>query len=253
MQLAELAAKVQALGLTDKEARVYVAALFLGASSVQKIAEQADINRATTYIILDQLAELGLIAQSTEGKKTVFVAEGPETLERLFDRQIESIEEKRKELQYLLPELEQNQRLSTGDAPAVRFYKGQEGIATLANELYRKTRSGSEIYGLMNVDEIEKVITDVFKSSPEHRLRKKISSKVIYSYRKEVPTDSKLLRQTKRIQAPVKADISLHEEIASFCTYAGKDSIGIIIESKEIVAALRQLFELAWASQDSKS
>lgn len=253
MQLAELAAKVQSLGLTDKEARVYVAALFLGATSAQKIAEQAGINRATAYVILDQLADLGLIAQSTEGKKTVFVAEGPETLDRLFDRQIEAVEEKRKELQYLLPELQQNQRISVEDAPAVRFYKGQEGIATLANELYRKSLPGSQIYGLMNVDEVEKVITDVFKSSPEHRLKKKISSKVIYSYRKEVPSDAKLLRQTKRISQPIKADISLHEEIASFCTYAGKNSIGVIIESKEIVAALRQLFELAWDNQDPKS
>src|SRR5476649_337526 len=110
MQITELAAKVQALGLSDKEAKVYVAALFLGPAPVQKIAEQAEVNRATAYVILSQLADLGLVSQSTEGKKTVFVAEGPEALTHLFDRQIEQVEERRKDLETLLPELQQNQR-----------------------------------------------------------------------------------------------------------------------------------------------
>src|SRR3954471_4470510 len=107
MQIQELAAKLQPLGLADKEARVYVAALFLGPSSVQKIANQADVNRATAYVILDQLADLGLVSQSTEGKKTVYIAEGPEALGNLFERQQDLIKERRHQLQQLLPELSQ--------------------------------------------------------------------------------------------------------------------------------------------------
>jgi len=251
MQITELAAKVQALGLTDKEAKVYVASLFLGPAPVQKIAEQAEVNRATAYVILDQLAELGLVSQSTEGKKTVFVAEGPEALSHLFDRQREQIEERRKDLGVLLPELQQNQRAESDSAPMVRFYKGKDGVAALLTELDRKTKPNSEIYGLMNADEVVKAVPDAFKASPKRRLKKNVSSKVIYSYGKEMPSDPKILRQTKKVDGPILADISLHDGIASFSTYAAKNSIGVIIESKEIVGALRQLFELAWDSKDN--
>ena len=251
MQITELAAKVQALGLSDKEAKVYVASLFLGPASVQKIAEQAEINRATAYVILDQLAELGLVAQSTEGKKTVYVAEGPESLERVFDRQIEEVEERRKDLQVLLPDLQQSQRAETSVAPVVRFYKGRDGVLSILGELQRKAAPNSVIYGLVNYDEVEKIVPGIFKSRPKDRVKKKLSSQIIYSYRKKVPSDSKLLRETVQIEQPVKADLSLHEDTAFLCTYAGKDSIGVIIESPEIVGALRQLFELAWEKRQT--
>ncbi len=250
MQIPELAAKVQSLGLTDKEAKVYVASLFLGPSSVQKIAQQADVNRATAYVILDQLAELGLVAQSTEGKKTVFIAEGPELLHRVFDRQELEIEERRKELELILPELELSQRAHTGAAPIVKFYKGERGVSALVQELHSKTPKGSEIYSLMNGDEVEKVNPSAFKSNPTTRLKRNVSSKIIYSYKKDLKSDPKLLRQTKKVAVPILADISLHEGIASLITYKGKSSIGVIIESREIVGALRQLFELAWRTRD---
>lgn len=253
MQITELAAKVQALGLTDKEAKVYVASLFLGPAPVQKIAEQADINRATAYVILGQLADIGLVAQSTEGKKTVFVAEPPETLGRLFDRQIEAVEERRKELDVILPELQQSQRIETGSAPIIRFYKGREGVDSMIAELQRKAPHGSMVYGVCNYDEIEKIVPDIFKSSPKGRLKRQVSSKIIYSYRKEVPSSPKLLREMSRIDQPVTADIALWPSSASLCTYAGKNSIGVIIESPEIVGALRQLFEIAWDKQSGSS
>lgn len=249
MQITELAAKVQSLGLSDKEAKVYVAALFLGPASVQKIAEQAEVNRATAYVILDQLGELGLVSQSTEGKKTVFVAEGPETLRRLFDRQIEAVEERRRDLQDLLPELQQTQRSSTGDAPIVRFYRGGEGVAAAVQEMQRKASIGATVYSMINYDEAERVAPGLLKANPTNRLKKKIASKIIYSYRKEVPSAEKFLRDTKRTIQPIKADVSLYPESAALFTYAGKNSVGVVIDSQELVGVLRQLFELAWKNQ----
>ena len=249
MQITELAAKVQTLGLSEKEARVYVAALFLGPSAVQKIAQQADVNRATAYVILEQLGELGLVAQSTEGKKTVFVTEGPETLNRLFERQISEVENRRHELKDILPELQGIQRAETNRAPIVRFYQGREGVANMANELQRKAKPGAEGYGFVNYDEVDKIASDVLKSNSQRRAKKQNSSKIIYSYHKEVPSDPKQRRQTMRIEDQIKADITMREGIAVFSTYAGKDTLGIVIESKEIVGALRQLFELAWKNK----
>lgn len=252
MQITELAAKLQSLGLSDKEAKVYVASLFLGPSAVQKIAEQAGVNRATAYVILDQLSDLGLVSQSTEDKKTVFVPEGPEALERWIDRQESLVKSRRDELKNLIPELKVTARAETSDAPVVRFYKGLDGAHAITDYARKKARSGSEIYSLMNADEIERQLPGHLAANPARRLKKKISSKVIYSYSKELDSDPKLLRQTKKIDQPVIADIDLYDERASLVTYGEKNTVGILIESKEIVGALRQLFELAWSNQKKK-
>lgn len=253
MQITELASKLQSLGLSDKEAKVYVASLFLGPSAVQKIAEQAGVNRATAYVILDQLGDLGLVSQSSEDKKTVFVPEGPEALERWIDRQEELVKNRRADLKSLIPELKQSERSDkANDAPVVRFYKGLEGGHAITDYARKKARVGSEIYSFMNVDELEKLFPGHILTNPTKRLKKRLSSKVIYSYAKEFPTDKKLLRQTHKTNKPVIADIDLYEDRASFMTYEEKNTVGVLIESKEIVGALRQLFELAWNNQTKK-
>jgi hypothetical protein len=76
MQITELAAKLRS-SLTDKQAKsTYLSFWVL---RVHKDAQQAEVNRATTYVILDELAEMGLVSQST-GQKTVFEAEPLEHL-----------------------------------------------------------------------------------------------------------------------------------------------------------------------------
>lgn len=254
MQIEELAAKLENLGLSGKEAKVYVANLFLGPSPVQKIAEQAGINRATTYVILDQLAAIGLVSQSSESKKTLFVAQDPEELDRLFEQQQKEIIRRRQELKKILPELKNSERVKQPTAPVVRFYHGLEGIQTINSYIRRKSRPGITIYGLMNNDEVRKVFPAHIKQNPELRLKKKLASKVLYSSAgDDFKSDAKLLRQTIKLAKPVKADITLYEDRASLLTYHGQESIGVLIESKDIVSALRQLFEMAWENQSKKN
>ena len=255
MQIQELAAKLEPLGLSDKEARVYIAALFLGPSSVQKIAGQAEINRATAYVILDQLAELGLVSQSQEGKKTVFIAEPPAALERLFDQQQAVIAERKRQLEQLLPELELSQHGQADTAPTVRFYRGMEGINASGNDLRRKARAGSTIYALTNYDEVLRIVPNIFQINPVARLKKRLKSQVIYSYSDgEVDIDPKVLRSTRKTTMPLKADVVLYEDQGALWTYTKdpKQATGVIIENPEIVAVLRQLFELAWQGMSKK-
>lgn len=251
MQITELASKLQVLGLNDKEARVYVAALFLGPSSVQRIAEQADINRPTAYVILDQLATYGLMSQSTENRKTVYVAEGPEALDRWLENEKSRIDQKREELDRLIPELQQTERpMQDGDIPTVRFFKGTD-IGIMNGYLRRKARPGSTLYSFTNIDDVLKVNPNVFNTNPTARLKKKIASKLIYSYSDgQVPTDRERLRTSKKISTSIAAEINLYEESVDITTYDFDGRNAIIIESKSVAKALRQIFDLAWQGVD---
>lgn len=252
MQIAELASKLEALGLNDKEARVYVATLFLGPSPVQKIAEQAEINRATAYVILEQLAGYGLVSQSTEGKKTVFVAEGPEAIERWLDAQERQIRLKREELRSIADELVASERTDT-EAPIVRFYKGEQGNAAASAYERRKASPKETIYAMSNVDELLKFNPSILEQNPRSRAKKRLKSHLLYSFSQGELDDSGAGgRVSRKIEGPVRADIALYEKTASFTTYQGKNSIGVLIESKPIVSALRQLFEQAWENTSAR-
>jgi hypothetical protein len=151
--------------------------------------------------------------------------------------------------------VQQNRRNPIEGAPVVRFYQGMEGINTSTADLRRKARPGSTIYAMSNYDEVFRILPNVAQTSPASRLRKRLSSKVMYSYDKgEIKTDRKLLRETKKIDEPIKADIILYEDKAALMSYADQpaDMTGVIIESPAIVGALRQLYERAWQNSAKK-
>src|SRR4051812_34988946 len=85
------------LGLSDHEARVYFASLFLGASTVQKIANAAEIKRTTVYSVVQSLQSKGLMMIEIKGLKKMYTAENPEKLETL-------LEHRREQFKNLLPE-----------------------------------------------------------------------------------------------------------------------------------------------------
>src|SRR6185436_5706207 len=99
-------AELKKLGLKDKEAAVYLSCLQLGPSPVQPIARKAKVVRATTYVVLESLMNRGLITKYKEGKKTLFSAEPPRQLMRLLEKEREDIQEKQRELEHILPELQ---------------------------------------------------------------------------------------------------------------------------------------------------
>ena len=73
-------------GLTSKQAKIYLASLRLGPSPAQAIATEAKTERTNAYDALESLLARGLMSISTQGKKRLFVAEQPETLETILKK-----------------------------------------------------------------------------------------------------------------------------------------------------------------------
>jgi sugar-specific transcriptional regulator TrmB len=252
MQITNLARKLELSGLSEKQAKVYVAALFLGPAAVQRIAEQADVNRATTYVILAELADMGLVSETSEGKKTVFVAEPPEAIERYLNSLEKDIETRKTQLKDTMKELKDVSRVEVADAPVVRFFKGPEAAESVTAYSRRKSKRNDVVYGISDIDEVLKFMPNVLSENPKMRIKKNISSKVIYSGTIDVADDIKSGRETKKINQKVQGDVNIYPGIMTILSYNGEESTGVIIESKEIVAVMRQLFELAWDNQEKK-
>jgi sugar-specific transcriptional regulator TrmB len=82
--------KLRHLGLSENEAKVYMAMLELGPSVVVEIARKSGINRPTTYVQIESLKKKGLVSTQAKGKKQFFIAESPDKLELLIEKQLKT-------------------------------------------------------------------------------------------------------------------------------------------------------------------
>ncbi|HSX33225.1 MAG TPA: helix-turn-helix domain-containing protein [Candidatus Saccharimonadales bacterium] len=256
MQIDQLAKQLQAIGLSDKQAKVYVASLFLGPAPAQKIAEQAGINRPTTYNIIELLSAMGLMTRTIDRRKTLFVAGGAGALEQFLKTQADTVEQRRQELARLAPTLASIEQPKTGSPPVVRFVRGKKGVDSIRDYVLRKARPGSEILSMTNFNEVLKKYPDHMRAHPRVRLGKHLSSKQFYFGDTTHDTNPEQLRETIRLRQPIAADVTLYEDRAIFLSYGSatdKEWTGVVIESAEIVSTIRQLFMLAWRTKRKKS
>lgn len=169
---------LQKLGLSDKEAKVYLAALELGQGTVQEIAEKARIRRPTAYLIIDALAEMGLVARAEEGKTTLYIAQSPQQLDLLLKKSESEITSKRKELQEVMRDFQAVYNLASGN-PRVKFFEGRTGqIAMREEAAHDKDRV---IYSFVNLDELYASFPKYEADHEQTRIAQKRLSRVIYT------------------------------------------------------------------------
>lgn len=253
----DLITHIEDLGLSQKEARVYLANLMLGAATVQQIAEQSGIKRVTTYVILESLNNLGLVSQSTKGKKTFFVAEDPTQLRRLLQKKEQSIKDQKTQFEQVLPELAKLKNLPT-DSPNVRFYDTAEGIKTImASFLENSSRDVAELYGMSNLDQVYAFFPEFRPAfgNPE-RTRAGIHSRFIYTSQEGPilkPTDKERNRESRFVpldKYPLTGDVTIVGDNIVMLSLIGNKPIGITIKSAELSKSFKAIFDLAWTSAD---
>jgi len=242
----------QKIGLSEKEAKVYLAALELGEATVQEIAQKAGINRTTVYFQIEDLIKKGLMASVEKKKKRYFYSSNPENLLRILEMKEKEISDLKEDLNSLIPELKAIYNLAP-QKPRVRFFEGIEGLKSIQEDILRSRFK--EGFGLVNLDDAYKV----FPPSPRdhrHRLKKKfLKEKVV---RKIIYTSSQgEILPKKETKPPVERKFinpqkfSFHTEIyiygnkIALMSYKGK-LIGVIIEDAELAQTLKVMFKLAW-------
>ncbi|HLC84714.1 MAG TPA: helix-turn-helix domain-containing protein, partial [Candidatus Nanoarchaeia archaeon] len=76
---------LSAFGLSEKEQRIYLAALELGSATAGRITEKADINRSTVYDLLRMLIEKGICSTVIKGGKKFFEIVPPRGLVAMIE------------------------------------------------------------------------------------------------------------------------------------------------------------------------
>ncbi|HBH46244.1 MAG TPA: hypothetical protein DDX47_02665, partial [Candidatus Jacksonbacteria bacterium] len=159
---------LQQFGLTDKEARVYLATLELGSASVAKIADKAGLPRPTCYDILASLIRQGIAASFRKKQIRYFSVDDPK-------RVITIAEERVKSLQEVLPQLEAVYGLAR-ERPTVRFYQGKPGMKQIFEEILADR---AEVLAFSSADDLLNCLGEYWTKFVQRRIKLKIPVRTI--------------------------------------------------------------------------
>ncbi len=232
------------IGLSEKEATVYVALLSFDKASIPEICEKAKIKRPTTYVILDSLAKKGLVSEANIGKKTYYIAAPPEKLDLFVERQIHLLEENKKSLDIIIPQLKSIQR-EQGEKPLVQFFEGKEGILSSNDDIFSNIFSNEPVYIVYPKDLVKNFFTDKeTRSMREKRISKGIKSKAIYiSNTEDKPSDETGDRiRIDENKYPITSDLTIYGDKVKIAVF-GKRLSGISIKSPELAETLKSLIK----------
>jgi len=231
-------------GLSENQAKIYLALLELGQANILELANKANLSRITVYNELDDLLAFGYASFVIQGKRKLYLPEPPRKLEkrRLFREKI---------AHEALPQLEKMYAGVT-HRPSVKFYEGRAGLIAMVEDVHATVSDGSR-YDVMYNSEVE--ITLVGRENwnrwLEARKKRGIWVRLICEKTKESKEWDKEGEKTNRL---VKFLPKGQKVFVSYHIYENKVSIfsltepvvGVIIENKEIADMQRMQFEYMW-------
>lgn len=119
--MSSLRSSLISLGLTEKEARVYLALVQLGESVVYAIADKAELKRPTTYVILNELVRKGYAKRIPRARKQLYFPVSPDEVFSLA-------RERLRECEHALPELRALAKGAGEKKVRTTYYAGQEQV-----------------------------------------------------------------------------------------------------------------------------
>ncbi|MFA6072517.1 MAG: helix-turn-helix domain-containing protein [Candidatus Woesearchaeota archaeon] len=169
-------------GLSDKEAAVYLVCLKTGQATANRLSELSNLARSTTYDILEQLKNKGLVTTCIIDNKTQFNANTPDVL-------LTSLNEKKHNIEKILPSLK-NIYKKIEDKPTAEVFQGKIAVIKLFDEILDNAKTLKVIGSQGNA--LEKI-----GYHPEKFRLKRLENKIKIKQILEVSKDAKQIKNEK--------------------------------------------------------
>ena len=231
-------------GLSEKEAKVYLACLELGDSVASDIALKSNLPRTLIYDILERLIDLGLVSYSIQVHKKIFRAADPEEFLRIIHEKEEAVNE-------ALSELKRLQKIKGVKRPKVEVYEGKEGMKTVMNDILRSEAKEFLSYGSSRSS--FEIIPAFMEEWHKERIKRKIVMRILYNNtreaREKVNTRKTSLKFTKfkfmpiKLESPTATVIYGNKVVLQSWT---KEPFAVMIEDEEMAENQKRYFEEMW-------
>lgn len=228
------------IGLSKNEARVYIALLEIGISTVTSIAKKSRVHRTNVYDVIERLVQKGLISYIIKDDKKYFEATDPNNL-------LSVLKQKEDKLKDILPQLLLVKRLSK--KTEIKVY---EGVIAARNTFLSFLEIGEPIYMYGTIKGIKNILGEhILDRFQKERIEKKIPQKIIYNHDaterinelKKLPL-IEIKALPKEFDSPMSTNIC--GDIVYFRLYDRDPTLIIWIKSKDIADVYKKYFQIMW-------
>ncbi len=245
--------KVEALtnlGLSEKEAKVYLALLELGQASAYKVSQKSGIKKPTTYVLLDELRQKELVVKAPGERTQMFIARSPEEFFANTKYRVNTATE-------MLPEI--LSLMHKQNKVRTMYF---EGLSGLKQALWYKMKenAGKELIGFYAfAPNVSKETYDLTWKWAEHMNKLNITMRGfvpkhegLADYRK---ADKKFHREMRVLPYEIYSSETSIDVIGNLVRIIdlSKDSLQVvIIENIRTAKMIRQIFEMMWQFTNKK-
>jgi len=237
---------LQQLGISEKQARIYLAALELGKATALSIARKSELKRPTVYVTLEELIYKGFIKRVPKGTTTYYIAEDPSFLMNLIDNQ-------KKQLTNIMPVLKAMHHASP-QKPQIKYFEGKEGVRE-AYGTFLNAKKYILFYG--SIKHLMKHFPESIPSTDQIKQMKIDVTEIVSSDEEDITYAKKIIaaKNSRHKVRKLKKGTSLILDSIIFDDNILIVSLkgiffGVLIQSKDIAQSYKILYELAWQSAE---
>ena len=232
------ASVLEGLGLSKGEIRVYITLLELGETKVGAIIEKSGMASSAVHNSINSLSKKGLVSYMKKGKIRFYQAVHPRQI-------IGFLEDKKKKILEILPELELRQKKSEEKQEA-EIFEGIKGIISMLNLLIEDAKKGDEyLFFAVNVEPKNEDIQDFFSMYDIKRKSKGLITKGLAPKELKKLFEKRKILKMKYTNFPIPSNISICKDNVALFSWEQKP-IGYLIKSKQISDMYKDYFYKMW-------
>jgi sugar-specific transcriptional regulator TrmB len=238
---------IERAGLTEPQAKTYLALLRNGALTPTKISEITGETRTNTYALIEKLVELNLAEKSEQGKTSSYIALPPSNLELLAEKRRRAAINDEQNIKNNISVLT-DIFYAHSPIPGAKTYIGEEGVKEILKDTLRV--APKKLFLIRTTADVAQF--DFIQRYRDARVKKGIHTYALTpdtpESRKNIDHDADYLFH--RVMIPRDAyksqvEIDIYGDKVAFIDY-GSGGTSTIITSPAITATMRELFVMQY-------
>lgn len=232
--------RLEELGLTKPEARIYLALLASGELAASAVATTVSMRRTTAYAILKQLVQKGFVIASIKRRGQVFRAERPQSIAGYYEKRLRSFTEG-------IPFLESLEKAQIKTA-GLRFIETKSELKRFYENILREYRGRSYV-AMGNSNAWQSIDPDFFIEYRKERARANIRTRLLLSAdsTQTSPTEPEFLREFKFLpkKYSFQSTIDIFDDKILIIS-PEQTALAVVIAVPSMVDIFTSTFELLW-------
>lgn len=241
---------IQKAGLTEGEAKVYIALLELDSSTTGPLIDKSKVARSFIYNILEKLIHKGLVSYTVKNGKKFYQATSLSKIIEYIEKRKQELDKNKEEIIKILPKFELIRK--SKPVTDIQVYEGFRGIQTVFEKYHDRLKKGDEALTLGVAAFQEDKYHNYWEEDHKLRAKKGIKNRMLFNKN----TDIKILKhrnqfkgcEARYMDSDIKtpAWIFIYKDVTGIFMQDKKEPLAVEIVNKEIAETFKAYFEDYW-------